>query len=136
MSPDEVIQPEILPETESAYLNEKGFVWTATKEGTGFIHIVIKDFPFPGFSPDKANLLIRLPPAYPNANPDMFWNYPTVKRPNGTLSKATESQEAYNGITWQRWSRHMAAGLWRPGIDGLKTYITVIKKEIEKGKIL
>lgn len=134
MAPDETIQPEILLEEDAAFLREKSFIWTATKEGNGFIHVVLKDFPFPGFVPDKADLLIRLPPGYPNARPDMFYNYPYIQRPNGTVPQATECKESYNGIAWQRWSRHMASELWRPGTDGLKTYVMVVKKEIEKGK--
>lgn len=133
MAPEESVQPDILPEEEISFLKEKGFVWTANKEGNGFIHVVLKDFPFPGFVPDRADVLIRLPPGYPLAKPDMFYNYPHVKRPNGTIPPATEHKEAYNGITWQRWSRHMAGDLWRPGVDGLKTYVMVIRKEIEKG---
>jgi E2/UBC family protein E len=35
------------------------------------------------------DLLIKLPPGFPDAQPDMFWVHPAVKTANGCLPRAT-----------------------------------------------
>ena len=33
---------------------------------------------------------------------------------------------------WQRWSRHFSHGQWRPGIDGLESYLALIRRDLER----
>jgi len=39
--------------------------------------------------------------------------------------------EQYLGRSWQRWSRHFAAGQWQSGVDGLESYIALMRAEFE-----
>jgi len=46
-------------------------------EAGGWQFLVISDFELPrGFEPNRVELLIKLPPGFPDAAPDMFWVLP------------------------------------------------------------
>lgn len=122
---------DLLPELDRDFLTEKGYVFTVVRDG-GNVHVVIKDFPFPGYVPANADLLVILPAGYPNANVDMFFTIPDVKLANGAWPKACEGHPNHAGRVWQQWSRHIGDN-WRQGVDNLRTYITTIKREIAKG---
>jgi hypothetical protein len=122
---------DLLPEIDRDFLTEKGYAFTASRDG-GNVNVVIKDFPFPGYAPPSADLLIILPAGYPNANVDMFFTIPDVKLASGAWPKACEAHPTHGGRAWQQWSRHIGDN-WRQGVDNLRTYITTIKREIAKG---
>jgi hypothetical protein len=82
-------------------------------------------------SGSRADLLLRLSPGYPDVPPDMWWFNPAVRRADGRPIAATESQEAYFGRTWQRWSRHLNSGQWRAGVDSIESYLALVRKELE-----
>ncbi len=95
--------------------------------------IVFKDYQLPaGFDRDKSDLLLRLKPGYPDVPPDMWWFDPPVRRADGRPIQATEVIEHYLGRSWQRWSRHLPAGQWRSGVDGLESFIALLRKDLEK----
>ena len=85
-----------------------------------------------GFDPEKADLLLRLQPGYPDVPPDMWWFDPPVRREDGQPIPQTEVIEHYLGRGWQRWSRHLPAGQWRSGIDGLESFLALLRKELER----
>ena len=85
-----------------------------------------------GFDRAHSDLLIRLSPGYPDIPPDMWWFDPPVRRADGQGIPATEAFEQYLGRTWQRWSRHFAPGQWRSGVDGLRGFIALIRKELQR----
>lgn len=127
---------ELLPDDDVAYLNEKQWPASVYRAGAE-VHVRITAFPFPdAYTPRSADLLIRLPAGYPNANPDMFWTHPDVKLVSGAWPAASdvhqvqEPTEIYGHTPWQRWSRHFSGG-WRPGVDGLRTYIGSIRRELD-----
>ena len=123
----------LIPESAIDYLDEKAYRYDV--EGVnGFIHVVIHDFELPkGYDVAKADLLLRLPAGYPNAQPDMFWTHPDIKH-NGTFPNAADAHDVnYKGKSWQRWSRHFAHAPWRPGVDGLRSYVALVQKELQKG---
>ena len=122
----------MLPEIDVEFLREKGFVFETIREG-GFVNLVIRDCPLPPvYKPSVVDLLIRLPAGYPNVNPDMFWTRPTVSLVNGGAPPlAANVQETYNGVPWQRWSRHING--WRLGIDGLRSFWASTRRELDKG---
>lgn len=121
----------MLPESDAEFLTEKGYRYETTTEG-GAINIVIREYRMPGaYKPEVVDMLIRLPAGYPNANPDMFWTLPNVTLANGTPPRAAEVHEAHLGKQWQRWSRHVPG--WRPGLDGLRSFMTSIRRELDKG---
>lgn len=123
----------LLPELDVSFLKEKEYETEFLTAGT-LMHVLIKDFPFPveHYTPAKADLLIEIPPAYPNAPLDMFWTNPEIKLINGTGPRQTESRAEYYGRTWQRWSRHYAVA-WRPGVDSIKNFIQSIAIDLKKG---
>ncbi len=92
----------------------------------GWSFLVISGYKIPGgFQPGGVDLLVKLPPAFPDAQPDMFWVHPTVKTPSGTLPRAT-CIENLLGRDWQRFSWHLAAGAWQPGISTLRDFMRCI----------
>ena len=93
--------------------------------------VVIPGFPLPsGFSRTTADLLLRLPAGYPDLPPDMWWFDPAVSRQDGQGIPATDSVEHHIGRSWQRWSRHFQPGQWQSGIDGLESFIALIRREL------
>lgn len=122
----------MLLEDDEAFLKEKGYSYTTTLENS-VVHIVIKGFPFPvAYQPTAADLLIRLPAGYPQANPDMFWTRPDVMLASGAFPQAAATHENYLGQSWQRWSRHWAT-TWRAGLDTLRTFIAAVQAELKRG---
>ncbi len=108
-------------------LERLGLDHTVQAEGA-FLAVVVTGFPTPaGLTPVASDLLIRLPPGFPDAGPDMFWLSPGVTTAAGGVIPGTEQTENYLGRQWQRWSRHIG-GQWRPGIDNLDTYLAYIRR--------
>lgn len=123
----------LIPEIDTEFLAEKDFRFTAS-EGGGSLYVIIGDYILPPpYSPQSVELLIKLPPGYPSAKPDMFWTSPDVKLPGGSWPKSCEHHEDHFGRDWQRWSRHFPDGRWRPGTDSLRTYMAAIRAELLKG---
>lgn len=92
----------------------------------GWSFLVISGYKLPeGFNQQLIDLLIKLPPAFPDAQPDMFWIHPAVKTASGTLPRAT-STENLLGKDWQRFSWHLNRGAWQPGISTLRDYMRCI----------
>ena len=92
----------------------------------GWSFLVISGYKLPeGFKPQAVDLLIKLPPAFPDAQPDMFWVHPAVKTASGTLPRATCAENLL-GKKWQRFSWHLNAGAWQPGISTLRDFMRCI----------
>ncbi|MFA5841123.1 MAG: E2/UBC family protein [Candidatus Paceibacterota bacterium] len=123
-----------LQKEDASYLAEKSYQYELFPENNE-LHVIIKEFPFPTslYSPSTAELLIKIPPGYPNTQLDMFWTNPEIKKVDGQAPAASETREQHHGRSWQRWSRHYASG-WRPGIDGLRSFIQSINAELLTGR--
>jgi hypothetical protein len=92
----------------------------------GWSFLVISGYNLPaGFEPGTVDLLIKLPPAFPDAQPDMFWVHPAVKTANGSLPRAT-SIESLIDKQWQRFSWHLGAGTWKPGMSTLRDFMRCV----------
>lgn len=121
----------MLPPVDQDYLQARAPSHAVSLDG-GMINIVIPSFPLPsGFTHAAADLLLRLSAGYPDVAPDMWWFEPAVRRTDGQTIAATESQEAYLGRTWQRWSRHLQPGQWRSGVDSIESYLALVRKELD-----
>lgn len=95
-------------------------------EAGGWSFLVIADYALPaGFEPKRVQLLVKLPPGFPDAAPDMFWVHPAVRTSNGSLPRAT-CNERLLGKDWQRFSWHLAAGAWKPGVSGLRDFLRCV----------
>jgi len=123
---------QLLPAEDLRYLEEKAFDFEVHNV-SGELLVVIHHFALPAaYNPRECDLLVRLPVGYPNANPDMYWTRPDVQLAGGGTPRAAEHREPYLGTSWQRWSRHFPGG-WRPGIDGLRSYLAAVRHDLEKG---
>lgn len=95
-------------------------------EAGGWTFAVISDFELPaGFQPNRVELLVKLPPGFPDAAPDMFWVHPAVRTPNGGVPRSTTAERLL-GKNWQRFSWHLAAGAWKPGVSDLRDFLRCI----------
>lgn len=106
-----------------------------TFDERGMTCVEIRRFQLPSaYEPAETTLLLRLPAGFPNAAPDMFWTSPGVRLKGGSVPLAAQVIETYGGRQWQRWSRHLPPGSWRPAVDSLRTLIMIVKRELDKGK--
>lgn len=112
-----------LPETDVAYLNEKGIAHEEVQEN-GQKGLILQAFGLPParFDANSADVLIILPPGYPDVPPDMFYLLPWVRLTAGNrYPKAADQSYSFRGKNWQRWSRHNNE--WRPNVDGIWTML-------------
>jgi|SRR5450759_992091 len=131
---------ELLPEADVAFLKDKHPQATAYSVGDE-VHVLFPSFAFPdAYQPRTADLLVRLPPGYPDARPDMFWTRADVKLTSGAWPQNSEHHEVpgsgagvevYGNVPWQRWSRHTDAAAWRVGVDGLRSFMRSIQQELD-----
>jgi hypothetical protein len=122
---------DVLLPADRDFLVEKGFDYDVVSEA-GLICVVIHAYPLPaGYTPDKTDLLLRLPPNFPDAQPDMYWCDPPVRvSASGAYPIAAELFEQHVGRQWQRFSRHLPAGAWQPGRDSLESYLALIRADL------
>lgn len=121
----------VLPPEDREYLQTQDIAFEEVVEGTTRA-IVVKGWSLPParFDAGTADILILLPPAYPDCAPDMFYLTPWVRlAANQRYPNAADQPHAFAGKTWQRWSRHNNA--WRPGIDGIWTMLRRIERALE-----
>lgn len=115
----------MLPGEDVAYLEAKGLTFEVAQDG-GFLCVVLCGYRLPpGYSLAVVDLLLKLPAGWPDAQPDMFWVDPPITFANGTQPPSVSSESAL-GRTWQRFSRHLPDGGWRPG-DNLETWLTKVR---------
>ena len=95
-------------------------------EAGGWILLVISDYSLPaGFTPNRVQLLLKLPPGFPDAAPDMFWVRPAVRTADGCLPRSTCNERLF-GKEWQRFSWHLATGAWTPGVSSLRDFLRCV----------
>lgn len=117
----------MLPADDIAFLEAKQLKYEVAVEA-GHLCVVILDYRLPaGYDHDTVDLLLRLPAGWPDSKPDMFWVSPRIAYANGAQPATSGSTGTYLGRSWQRFSRHLPNGAWRPG-DGLETWMATIRK--------
>jgi len=99
----------------------------------GWTFVVYRDFRLPSeFRPDKVDLLVKLPPTFPDAAPDMFWTLPQVTVASTGTSPRGTTMETLLGKPWQRFSWHLAAGTWRAGVSDLRDFLRCVIGRFER----
>jgi hypothetical protein len=122
----------MLPPTDTKYLTDRAIKHSVSVEAN-MTCVLFPDFSLPaGFDRPQSNLLLRLSAGYPDVAPDMWWFDPPIRRADGQNIPATEVIENHLGRSWQRWSRHFAAGQWKSGVDGLENFMALVRRELEK----
>jgi hypothetical protein len=79
----------------------------------------------PKYNVAECDVLVVVPPNYPQAGNDMFWTYPSLNLADGraipqVLGPGGGDNRIWNGREFCRWSRHWqpdSPGAWRPGKD-------------------
>lgn len=123
---------DCLPAKDREYLEAKGINYELTRDSrlTG-IHLKSHPLPEGRFDQPLADILILLPPGYPDTAPDMFYLLPWVKLKNGNrYPRAADQPLRFSGQTWQRWSRHCRD--WRPGADGIWTMLKRVENALKE----
>ncbi|MBA2283079.1 MAG: hypothetical protein H0W25_17855 [Acidimicrobiia bacterium] len=117
---------------DKEYLAERDIAHEVHEESS-MTCVVIRSWQLPtGLDRPEADVLVRLPAGYPDIAPDMWWVEPALRTATGQVIPATEATEVHLGRTWQRWSRHFAAGQWQPGVDRLESYLALIRGEFQR----
>ena len=121
-----------LPESDQQFLTERAIPHLVQPD-SGMLAVIVSAWVLPaGLNVQQADVLIRLPGGYPDVPPDMWWVDPALHRADGSVIEATQVMEPHLGRTWQRWSRHFTPGQWQSGIDGLESYLALIRSEFLK----
>jgi len=124
-----------LPEFDRDYLLEKGYLFEERIEpGTGRKGLIIRkwNLPIGRFNFQVVDLLILIPNGYPEVKPDMWYFNPAIllaltNRP----ARQTQANISFEGLVWQRWSRHFPTSEWRSSVDGIHTYLKKIDAALE-----
>jgi hypothetical protein len=120
----------VLPEPDQNYLSERWPGHSITTEDNQVV-VVLPGFCLPeGFEPRTVEMLLMLPFGFPETPPDMFWVSPRVTL-RGAPPQTAELTQQIIGRAWQRFSRHLPAGAWRPG-DNLKSWVTMINTMLQR----
>jgi hypothetical protein len=94
-------------------------------EADGFANLVFQDYPVPPiYNRQSTNLLLCLPIAYPNGNPDMFWTELELLTATGQEPTSANVIETHIGKQWRRFSWHPQG--WNPGTGNLKMYLEFV----------
>jgi Prokaryotic E2 family E len=118
-----------LPVLDQQYLADRQIPHEVVMDG-GMVCVIFPTWQLPaGLSVTHTDVLLRVAAGYPDIPPDMWWTDPEILRADGTVIPATEVREPYFGRTWQRWSRHFQAGQWQSGIDGLESYLALMRAQ-------
>ena len=111
-----------IPSADAFHLQAKAMIYREIDQG-GQKGIVFSAYNLPPdrFDAEKADVLILLPPGYPDVPPDMFYLFPWIRLRAGGYPKAADQPFNFENQNWQRWSRHNPE--WRSGVDGIWTML-------------
>lgn len=121
----------VLPPDDRAFLVDHGIGFVETNDANSKA-VILKNFPLPQgrFDVTAADILVVLPPGYPDCAPDMFFLSPWVRLAAAKrYPRAADQPFSFAGSNWQRWSRHNSE--WRPGVDGIWTMLRRIGRALE-----
>lgn len=115
-----------LPPDDEAFLDALGLPWEAVSED-GVQRVVVYGRRVPvGYTIAEVDLYLRIESGYPDAQIDTVYFHPALARADGQAIRRT-SDEAFDGRTWQRWSRHRTREHpWRSGIDNISTHLALV----------
>ena len=85
-----------------------------------------------GYKPQQGEVLVKLPPLFPEAAPDMFWVRPHLTTATGAAPTRT-AIEVLLGQQWQRYSWHLKPGAWKPGVSTLGDFLRCISDRFARG---
>lgn len=111
-----------------ARVRECGFEVETLQQADGWAFVVIRKYPLPeGYSKTHVDLLVKIPPPYPNAALDMFWVDEDLRLQAGGMPAST-NVEHYMGRNWLRFSWHPQN--WHPAKDDLLTFLRFVDRRL------
>jgi hypothetical protein len=115
-----------MSEGDTIALDALGLIWE-TIRSDNIAAVVIRQYPLPsGYNHEAADIHVRVPLNYPDAQLDMVYVYPPLSRADGRQVGAL-TDAPFAGQVWQQWSRHRTGpNPWRPGIDDLATHLALV----------
>lgn len=128
------MQGSILNPVCAGYLTQHGVRFEEVEAG-GQKGLIIRAHSIPNelIEPGVADILTILPSGFPDCPTDMFYVFPWLKlKGSGAYPKAADQPFDFDGIRWQRWSRHQSD--WRPGVDGMWTVLARINEALRRAK--
>jgi hypothetical protein len=126
---------DLLPAADRTALERRGLAFEVTVDDR-FINVVLVGYPVPeGYDLRESDLLIRLPGSWPDGTPDMFWFEPHLRLASSGAwpDRAAHFETVgtkFRDRSWQRWSRHLQAGAWRSGVDGIGNYLAIVDRAL------
>lgn len=115
-------------EEAAEQLREKGFE-VEIHSDSDIPMLLLRSFLLPeGWSQEQTELLLRLPPAFPDAKPDMFWTESELRLADGSVPKQADVIQKYLGRDWRRFSWHLSK--WSPASDDILTFIEFIERRL------
>lgn len=97
-------------------------------------HVVLPCVPTgEAFTEPAVDVLVKLPPGFPDASPDMFWVYPPLQLRSGGNPRNADQFEEQHGRRWQRFSWHLRPGAWRPGRSTFDDFLRAIHARFALG---
>jgi hypothetical protein len=139
-----------LPQDDQQFLAAKELIFQEREErlpdGNLRRAVVFPDFAFQGslhsrLDPSQPQLLVPqikcrlaiiIPSGYATSKLDSFYTAPRLLRSDGSDPDRANGAVEMFGESWQFWSRHLSDTEWRPGIDGLETYLQHIYDELKR----
>jgi hypothetical protein len=115
-----------LPKEDMDWLEQRGLRYELVAEGD-VSRVALYGWPVPdGYDRPTVDVCVRIDAGYPDSQIDMAYFSPALARTD-QRSIGSVCAEAFDGKTWQRWSRHRTpANPWRPGIDNLATHFALV----------
>ncbi len=122
-----------LLDSDEDYLDGMGCKWETVDDG-GRRWLVIRHYPVPaGFTADRTQLALEIPPTYPAAQIDMFYTYPPLALASGRAIECTHIQATILGVAYNGWSRHRGHGSeWNPARDNVVTHLALVESALAK----
>ena len=121
-----------LPSDDREFLERFGDKVRLERSG-GTILVIFQEYDLgAAYNPRIVELMIQLPPGYPNSALDMYWTNPSVRLHTGAMPAQCGHHVTIGEVQWQRWSRHPTKG-WRSGIDSLKTFYASVRRDVSRG---
>jgi hypothetical protein len=106
--------------------------FTEFPQPDGWLFVILHDVAVPqDYRPSMVDILVKLPPTFPDGAPDMFWTSPDLQLANGGCPRNTSHEQAL-GKNWQRFSWHLLPGAWRIGVSTFHDYIRCVRGRFEK----
>jgi hypothetical protein len=128
-----------LPENDRGYLDNLGLNYETIKSdgyrfGYSNLFVIIygyfinQDYYRLDGGGETVDVLLQIPPGYPNTQIDMASFYPHLKRADNAAIPNIHSFYDINGKNWQTWSRHRTGeSVWNPAIDYIGTHMAYVE---------